>query len=97
MANYLTQEEDGTSRFILEEGGGFILLEADNFARVSQDAAEIIVSPTDAMARVSQDAAEIVIAPTDAKARLSAIPIEIVRRANYESVDGFIIDANLNA
>lgn len=27
MADYLVQEEDGTSRFTLEEGGGFLLLE----------------------------------------------------------------------
>lgn len=27
MADYLVQEEDGTSKFTLEEGGGFILLE----------------------------------------------------------------------
>jgi hypothetical protein len=28
-ASYLVQEEDGVSRFILEEGDGFILLEAN--------------------------------------------------------------------
>lgn len=27
MVDYLVQEEDGLSRFTLEEGGGFLLLE----------------------------------------------------------------------
>ena len=52
MADYLVREEDGTSRIILEEGGGFILLESNiAYDRTTSDTG---VTSSDSLVRLKR-------------------------------------------
>ena len=64
MADYLVQEEDGTSHIDLEESDGDLLLEeqaAFDPSRITQEPVEVVVSPTSGKGRVSQEPVEVVL------------------------------------
>jgi hypothetical protein len=91
MPDYFVQEEDGTSKFILEEEDGFWLLEeSGSEARVSQGPVEVAVVP-DPEARVSQLPIEAAFV-SPGEARVSQLPIEVAVRNLRETIDTVILD-----
>ena len=96
MADYLVQEEDGTSKVTLEEGGGSVLLEeSTDFApsRVYQDPVEVIVQPDTAKARIYQDPVEVIALPDTAQARVYQLPVEVLVGVSHGiAFHVFIID-----
>src|SRR5262245_50545697 len=82
MADYLVQEEDGTSRIDLEESTDSLILETTagdgNNARVSQDNVEVLVVPDTQKARVSQDNVEVLAQPNTQLARVSQVVVEVL-------------------
>ncbi len=84
MADYYVREEDGTSRYSLEDASGFLILDGvPTFTgAVAIDAvADISVSGTAAITRISQAPVEVVVLPTP-KARLTQAPVEVVLRVD---------------
>lgn len=77
MADYVVQQEDGTSKIELEDGSGFVLLEQQ---------------PTGTPRRISQEPVEVVVAPTSAKARASQVPVEVIVQQLYETTQIIFID-----
>lgn len=79
MPDYLVQEEDGTSRFTLEDGTGSLLFDVDSFppSRVSQLPIEVVESGV-SNARFSQVAIEVVLGAAVSAARVTQEPVEVV-------------------
>jgi hypothetical protein len=90
VADYFVQEEDGTSKITLEEGGGSLLLEDTNVARVSQDVVEVILR-TAPSARASQDVVEVILRTVPA-ARASQDVVEVMMQNTVEDSTVWIID-----
>lgn len=85
MPDYLVQEEDGTSRFDLEDSSDSILLEdSGTMARVSQEPVEAVDLPDTQKARISQEPVEVVDLPDTQKARVSQEPVEVVDLPNTQ-------------
>jgi ribosomal protein S27E len=59
--------------------------------RVSQDVAEVLVTPTDQKARISQDVAEVLTTPTDQKARISQDVAEVLVQNTEQTITAEVV------
>jgi hypothetical protein len=92
VSDYLVQEEDGTSKFTLEDGSGAILLETipETPARVTQLPVEALVLG-EPDARVTQLPVEALIL-REPSVRVTQMVVEVLLRTQYDHVQIIWID-----